>query len=1241
MMIRLVFGLLCWVLTLPAAAQFSDDFSDGNFSTNPNWTGTSNRWIVADLDANPALQSNGTATSDTLFLATSSAVSHGTWAFTFAHRDVNLSNFNGVRVFLMADDAELIGAVRGYFLQLGTNNSDEVRLYRQDGDPASSSNRVLLGASPTPLLEGDNNNFAISVTRSEAGNWEVSVNGEVVITTDDATYSTSTHFGVWVKHTQAAAQGYFFDDFVVSGDSGPDDITPPTVTNLTYLPTFPGLFLDFSEPISRESVQNTDFVLSGIGNSFDAFTDPRMDPASSRVTIDLGQDGALPNGDYDLMISGLTDVAGNVLRDTTLAFTVFMEEDTTPPSLASVEAQSEDLVSVRFTEHITTCRAEDFEISNGIGVPFEAGCAVIPEDPIPGFTSVELGLAQPLVAGITYTLTVRNVADNAGNVLEEASLEFVYFDDEGVRPQPGEVVINEISYDPPESNLEFIELLNLTDRTFNLADLSFSDDRRQPVPLVDTPMLLAPNGYAVLVQDATVFSTAFPDVPFLEPASWPALNNSGDAVLLFEGDTEIDGVFYDPAWGGDGVSLERRDPTGPSNTAVNWGSSEATAGGTPGAQNSLFAIDNQPPQPLSVTSSPEGAMLTVIFDEPLAPSSVQTDAFSLNSATSSITSATLEADEITVSLGVVPALGLGTFTLVMQNLRDLKGNTLDQASLEFTVLRGAVPQPMDLVINEIMYDPSEGALEYVEVLNRSAETFDLRDFTLADNRGQPTDITNVLTALAPNEYTVLVQDGAAFQQAFPNVAFLEVAGWPTLNNSGDAVVLAYFGSAVDSVAYASSWGGADVSLERIDPAGPSNTRFNWGSAVDLRTGTPGQQNSIFMPDLLAPVPVFAEQFADDEVEVFFTEPLDPGSLNPDAFRLDDGRTPRFTFLQGENESVLLRFNGAVDGFQLTLSGLRDLRGNAIEPQSIPIAFRPQPGEFLLNEIMFDPLADDSDGRPNQPEYVELINASDRLLSARRLYWTDVPDENAEADTLNLGNAFVQVPAGGFAVIFANDDPPDGSTTLAEAFPSINFSTTTVALLPLARASLSLTNSGDLIRLHHADDGVLDEVFYDPDWHNPNLRDATGVSLERISPTAPTDDASNWTSSVTDDGGTPGLPNSVLLTPTDEPQGETGITIAPSPFSPDNDGFDDQTRIQYSLSTPALVRARIFDARGRLVRTLEDARLAGRTGELIWDGLDDDQRTLRMGIYVVLFEALDTNGGTAEAFKETVVLARPF
>jgi hypothetical protein len=176
-----------------------------------------------------------------------------------------------------------------------------------------------------------------------------------------------------------------------------------------------------------------------------------------------------------------------------------------------------------------------------------------------------------------------------------------------------------------------------------------------------------------------------------------------------------------------------------------------------------------------------------------------------------------------------------------------------------------------------------------------------------------------------------------------------------------------------------------------------------------------------------------------------------------------------------------------------------------------------------------------------------------------------------------------------------------------------------------------------VRLHRADGTPIAEVSYAPDWHAPGLSDPSGTSLERISSSGNANAPANWTSSTDPAGGTPGQKNAVALGPPESASGP-GLRIAPSPFSVERDGA---TRIRYTLDdVPNLVRARIFDARGREVRTLEEARLAGRTGELVWNGRDDEGNRVRVGVYVVLFEAVRTDEGTVARFKKPVVVARP-
>jgi hypothetical protein len=293
----------------------------------------------------------------------------------------------------------------------------------------------------------------------------------------------------------------------------------------------------------------------------------------------------------------------------------------------------------------------------------------------------------------------------------------------------------------------------------------------------------------------------------------------------------------------------------------------------------------------------------------------------------------------------------------------------------------------------------------------------------------------------------------------------------------------------------------------------------------------------------------------------------------------------------------------------------------------------------VNEILFDPLADAFDNRADQPEYVELFNLSDHRLTLHRAFVTDRPTETGAADTTRLAQR-VALPPRGWAVVFADRNAgPDPATTstLARAFPSLDGAADDVALLPVDASSLGLNNDGDAVRVHRADGTRIDTVRYDPDWHAEALDDTKGTALERISATGPSGAADNWTSSAAPAGGTPGQTNATSIDPATSPS-ESSLSIAPSPFSIERDGG---TRIQFTLDrVPSVVRCRIFDALGRPVRTLEDARLTGRSGEMVWDGRGDENERVRMGIYVVLLEAVSAETGTVTRMQEPVVLARP-
>ncbi len=549
-------------------------------------------------------------------------------------------------------------------------------------------------------------------------------------------------------------------------------------------------------------------------------------------------------------------------------------------------------------------------------------------------------------------------------------------------------------------------------------------------------------------------------------------------------------------------------------------------------------------------------------------------------------------------------------------------------------LRSASAQE-GLVINEIMYDPVGDGSEYVEIFNRSDQPQALSGLRLADSRGMPVPLPDETPpVLAAGAWLVLVRGGEAFARQFPAVSFIEVPGWPALNNGGDQVVLSTVAGRVDSVAYSPGWGGQDVALERIDPWRFSNDPANWASTTIPAGGTPGAVNSTFHPDQQPPRLTFVEERAPSALRAYFDEPVDAGRLVPAQFVVNETHIPIQVVAEADGRSVTLTLAAGVAPHTLTVADVTDLAGNLMPVVSVSIARLPEAGTVVVNEIMYDPLADRFDHRPDQPEYIELYNTNPFPVGLHQGYLTRAQDEAGVADTLRWASDPVALEAGAYVIVFAGT-----SAVLAEAFPGVVEASVAPLYWSITRAS-AWRKAGDAVRLHRADGALLDEVAYQPAWHHPGVLDAKGVSLERVHAQGASHAPSNWTSSLHPSGGTPGRANSVGLSRR-EAEDALGLTISPAVFSPDGDGIDEVAGLYYRLEeVPGLLRARVFDAEGRPVRVLTEATPAGHEGVLVWDGRDDGGHLLRVGVYVVWLEVVHTAQARAVVYQRAVVLARP-
>ncbi|PJB01264.1 MAG: hypothetical protein CO127_04690, partial [Ignavibacteria bacterium CG_4_9_14_3_um_filter_36_18] len=187
------------------------------------------------------------------------------------------------------------------------------------------------------------------------------------------------------------------------------------------------------------------------------------------------------------------------------------------------------------------------------------------------------------------------------------------------------------------------------------------------------------------------------------------------------------------------------------------------------------------------------------------------------------------------------------------------------------------------------------------------------------------------------------------------------------------------------------------------------------------------------------------------------------------------------------------------------------------------------------------------------------------------------------------------------------------------------------------SDFGLSAAGEVIIVKDIFSNVIDSIYYSDKWHNKNFLVTKNRSLERIAIEVNSNNPSNWSSCVSDIGGTPGNENSIFAASV---SASSGILVSPNPFSPDNDGFEDHTIINYSLNQiVSQVRLKVFDSKGRIVRTLLNNYTSGSKGSLIFDGRDDEGNALRMGIYIIFMEALNETNGVVQTLKTTVVIAR--
>jgi hypothetical protein len=583
-----------------------------------------------------------------------------------------------------------------------------------------------------------------------------------------------------------------------------------------------------------------------------------------------------------------------------------------------------------------------------------------------------------------------------------------------------------------------------------------------------------------------------------------------------------------------------------------------------------------------------------------------------------------------------------TSILEARQITDLYGNV---ATGPLTATFGGTPvapKAGELLITEIMADetPVVGlpASEFVEIFNNTAtKTLSLRGVRLLKPGSSTAAVLPDTARLLPGQYAVVCGSTRAAQFAAYGKVY-GVSNFPSLTNAGDQLVLrGRDGTTLFEVAYTDAWyrdqrkkeGG--WTLEMLDPTNYCGGAPNWQASQDASGGTPARRNSVAAanPDKTPPALLRATALTASTIRLYFGEKLDSlAAANPARYTLQSSTSPapavsRAVPVGPDFRAVDLSLSAALlpsRPLTVVVASATDCVGNASGALSTAGVALPEaalPGDVVVNEVLFN-------HSPGGVYFVELLNRSLRYINLQGYQLTIQKASGTGTAIISPSTSYVLGP--GQVVALTSD-----TGILQAQYPT---SSDPAALLAVAGFP-ALDNSVGSVFIYDATNAELDHYDYDKSQQLSLLSTQAGVSLERIRASGPSL-ASNFHSAASTVGyATPGRLNSQAQDAVGNGQ---ELSMVPELFTPDDDGQQDFTTLNYQLDQPGYVGSvTVYDALGQLTRRLLRNESLPTTGFVQWDGLDERGRKAAVGYYLVHVELFRPSSGERREYRKTVVV----
>lgn len=446
-----------------------------------------------------------------------------------------------------------------------------------------------------------------------------------------------------------------------------------------------------------------------------------------------------------------------------------------------------------------------------------------------------------------YRGTINNMYANNGELLMSTSLEII----KELTYYVGQIRISEWMSDPSPSyglpNVEWVELVNMSDQSIDLSKLSIADPSTK---VALTAYSLKPDSAVIVcsLNACNYFSTQ----NCIEVNSLPSLNNSSDSIFIWANDTLlIDFVQYDlSAMPADfrrdgGYSMMRKEYPEECLFSQRIDFAQDIIGGSPGTISNLPRTNSLDIKVTTFSSTQVDIQMNV-------KAFISTN--SLHSGMQIlrvINNEYLYGTSYTFHLNKKLEAG-SVYNFYMDSLRTCR-NQIKRINAEIEIIYPKQIDENEIFINEVLYNPNSGGVDFVEFYNTTSKYIQLQNshlYNQSNGKLQHVYLSESMiiepfgfkiltsdTAILKGQYNNMIRSNAI--QRTPFLSLPDTGGQLTwLSQNGDTLDQINYGDTYQNPLHRNTEG---YSLEKISSSESNFYASNWTTSAVY--ATPGYLNS--------------------------------------------------------------------------------------------------------------------------------------------------------------------------------------------------------------------------------------------------------------------------------------------------------------------------------------------------------------------------------------------------------------